>query len=425
MAAFPSLVLVPANVPSLLLLLLLLTNSLINSNAAATLTCPVGIFSFGDSLADTGNYAAAFPDPPAPSTSSSSSSAIQVLSPQSSRVHNFFNYLDIRAAYDGAKLDMEFESSKAATKLPFRASNGRLVIDFIAQAFRAPFLAPYFQNVLPDYTNGVNFAFSSSTARNTSISVPFYLYRQVNHYIYLKGNIYNARGGASLPPFSIFSTALHWISIGINDFYQNYMVNNLSVSDVKNKVVPDAVHAVSEAVQRLYGFGARTFMVMNIPAVGCLPAFLSKFGTANPGDYDSLGCLKNHNDAAKAYATQLRVALSNLRLTLPQAFIMYGDYYQVHLDAVTNPTQYGLHPNGTLTACCGGGGKYNVPVSPCISSTPVCEDPQAYISWDGLHFCESFNRAVALTFLHGDYVEPWPNSNLTAACSLDFSKFYS
>uniref|UniRef100_A0A5K0Z8A5 GDSL esterase/lipase n=1 Tax=Nymphaea colorata TaxID=210225 RepID=A0A5K0Z8A5_9MAGN len=36
----------------------------------------------------------------------------------------------------------------------------------------------------------------------------------------------------------------------------------------------------------------------------------------------------------------------------------------------------------------------------------ACSDPQNYVSWDGIHFSEAANEAIAYAILSGDYFSP-------------------
>jgi len=108
------------------------------------------IFNFGDSNSDTGGFYAAFPaeSPPYGMT--------------------FFN------------------------KPASHASDGRLAVDFLAQAFGLPFLSPYLQSLGSDFRHGANYASDAGTVLqpNTSLYVtgisPFYLAVQYNQMLDFK-----------------------------------------------------------------------------------------------------------------------------------------------------------------------------------------------------------------------------------------------
>jgi hypothetical protein len=65
--------------------------------------------------------------------------------------------------------------------------------------------------------------------------------------------------------------------------------------------------------------------------------------------------------------------------------------------------------NDVLKACCGsGGGTYNWdPNAICaMPRVTACENPAAYVSWDGVHYTEAMNRHVAEGWLNGPYAQP-------------------
>lgn len=85
-----------------------------------------------------------------------------------------------------------------------------------------------------------------------------------------------------------------------------------------------------------------------------------------------------------------------------------------------------------LKACCGVGGDYNfnkkvqcghagwvdgkfVNLTMSMPLMP-CEDPNAHLSWDGIHTSNTFNKAAVTAFLTGKHVTPEGGLN----CSPDF-----
>jgi hypothetical protein len=68
-------------------------------------------------------------------------------------------------------------------------------------------------------------------------------------------------------------------------------------------------------------------------------------------------------------------------------------------------------------ACCGGEGSYGVSTTAgCgFGEYMVCDDPQKYGSWDGLHPSEAVYEAIANGLLRGSYTQP-PISTTTNSC---------
>lgn len=68
--------------------------------------------------------------------------------------------------------------------------------------------------------------------------------------------------------------------------------------------------------------------------------------------------------------------------------------------------------NGVLKACCGCGGPYNYsPTSRCgDASTILCDEPDTYVSWDGVHFTEAAYKMISKSLFQGPYTKPEFNS---------------
>lgn len=66
------------------------------------------------------------------------------------------------------------------------------------------------------------------------------------------------------------------------------------------------------------------------------------------------------------------------------------------------------YKRGALRACCGGGGPYNYNMSAScgLPGSTTCEDPDAHVSWDGIHLTEAPYRFIANTWLKGPYAHP-------------------
>ncbi|KAL6839560.1 hypothetical protein ACP4OV_030499 [Aristida adscensionis] len=299
-----------------------------------------------------------------------------------------------------------------------RASDGRLVIDFIVQAMGLPLLSPYLQSIGSDYRQGANFATMASTALQPTTSLfvtgisPFYLAVQLNQMKELISRANSSNGNSGqLPPPDIFGKALYTIDIGQNDYTSN--LGSQSIETVKQSL-PSVVNQITWTIQDLYNNGARNFLVFNMAPIGCYPAFLTKLPHSS-SDLDGNGCMTTYNNGVIYYNELLNNSLAEVRKKLPDAFIVYADKYTVTLELFQHPTAHGLK-YGTR-ACCGyGGGAYNYNAEVNCGSSKVlngqtataaaCEDPQNYVSWDGIHATEAANQMIASAVLSGSYSYP-------------------
>ncbi|PKI76608.1 hypothetical protein CRG98_002917 [Punica granatum] len=299
-----------------------------------------------------------------------------------------------------------------------RASDGRLIVDFLAQALGLPFLSPYLQSIGSDYHHGANFATLASTVLipNTSLFVsglsPFALPIQVNQMKEFKSRVeeFNSSGSSILPSQDIIGKSMYTFYIGQNDFTSNLAAGIGGVQ----QYLPQVVGQIAGAIKEIYGLGGRTFLVLNLAPVGCYPAFLVEL-PHNSSDIDEYGCMVSYNNAVVDYNKMLRETLAQTRTSVPDASLIYVDIHSVLLELFQHPTSHGLQ-YGTK-ACCGyGGGLYNFdPKVYCGNTKEIngstvtasaCSDPQNYVSWDGIHATEAANKLSVQAILNGDYFDP-------------------
>ncbi|KAJ3683084.1 hypothetical protein LUZ60_013311 [Juncus effusus] len=358
---------------SLLTISIILTNPL--NQVEAKCQFPA-VFNFGDSNSDTGGFYAAFPAQQGPFGMT------------------FFHYPS------------------------GRASDGRLVIDFLAQSFGLPFLSPYLQSIGPDFRHGANFATLASTALlpKTSLFVtgisPFSLAVQLNQMKDLKARSLNLKqSGLPLPSADVFSSALYTIDIGQNDFTSN--LKRIGISGVK-RYLPLVIKQISSTIKELYDLGGRNFIIFNLAPIGCYPAFLTEL-PHNARDLDMYGCMVSYNKAVVYYNKLLFRSLKNIRGITQGANVVYFDKHSVLLELFRHARAHGF--NYTTKACCGyGDGPYNFNQAIYCGNTKsingrdgtatACADPQNYVSWDGIHSTENANKFVALTLLNGSKSHP-------------------
>ncbi|GAY51390.1 hypothetical protein WN943_017556 [Citrus x changshan-huyou] len=338
------------------------------------------IFNFGDSNSDTGGFWAAFPAQSGP-------------------------------------FGMTYFKRPAG-----RASDGRLIVDFLAQALGLPFLSPYLQSIGSDYRHGANYATLASTVLlpNTSLFVtgisPFSLAIQLNQMKEFKARVDEfhsscTSGSTKLPSPDIFGKSLYTFYIGQNDFTSNLAA--IGIGGVK-QFLPQVVSQIAGTVEELYALGGRTFLVLNLAPIGCYPAFLVQLPHSS-SDLDAYGCMISYNNAVLDYNNMLKEALAQTRRNLPNASLICVDTHSVLLELFQNPTSHGLK-YGTQ-ACCGhGDGAYNFDAKVFCGNTKVingstvtataCSDPQDYVSWDGIHATEAANKLTTWAILNGSYFDP-------------------
>nr|XP_043608248.1 GDSL esterase/lipase At5g14450-like [Erigeron canadensis] len=338
------------------------------------------IYNFGDSNSDTGGIAAAFypPGPPSGET--------------------FF-------------------------KRPIgRASDGRLIIDFIAEKLGLLYLSAYLDSIKANFTHGANFATGGATIRRVNESwfangvSPFSLDIQVEQFNQFKDRttyLYNqAKDDYSqrnnLPRPNDFVKAIYTFDIGQNDLA--YIFRTLGVEGSR-AVIPGIIDQFASSIQQLYGKGARAFWIHNTGPIGCLPVTYVKIRDPPPGYLDDIGCVKGQNAIAIEFNEKLKARVVQLRSNLSEAILTYVDMYSAKYQLNKKAKDLGFKEWFTICCgyhdsdedvYCGNQGK--------INGTQVfadsCKDPTKVISWDGVHYSDAANHWIATQISNGLFSDP-------------------
>ncbi|XP_051125549.1 GDSL esterase/lipase At1g31550-like [Andrographis paniculata] len=295
-----------------------------------------------------------------------------------------------------------------------RYSDGRLVIDFIAQSMGLPRLKPYFPDAAQrrrSFSTGVNFAVAGASV------LPYEFYEKIG----CVDMSTTVSLGTQLELFRSFLAGLPdgrkylertLIVLGpmeSNDYNHLLIQLGKSLDDLQS-VAPLLVTHIGSIIQELINLGVVTILVPGSSPNGCLPStlfFYEKSSTRD--DYDPRnGCHYWLNEHLRYHNELLQKELQRIRKLYPHINIMYGDYYNDVMRMYLSPNQFGFG-NQTLSSCCGGGGTYNYNPAKQCGGTPqaaCCRDPAEYINWDGVHFTEAANRLIAQGLLQGSYTDP-------------------
>ncbi|XP_016648562.1 PREDICTED: GDSL esterase/lipase At1g28590-like isoform X2 [Prunus mume] len=298
-----------------------------------------------------------------------------------------------------------------------RCSDGRLVIDFIAEFLGLPLVPPYLESQdsnqsVQNFEAGVNFAVVGATAldaafleemgdstafTNNSLSIQLEWFKQ------MLPSLCNTSSDCN----KLLSTSLILMGeIGGND-YNNALLAGKSIEKVQ-AYVPLVIETIASTINELIELGAATLLVPGNFPIGCLPAYLTKYESSDKNQYDpSTGCLNWLNKFSGYHNDQLQIELSRIRRLHPQVTIIYADYYNAMLQLYQSPDQFGF-TGETSKACCGGGGPYNFNSSVQCGNAgaTVCENPSQFINWDGMHCTEAAYRLMTKALLQGNYTFP-------------------
>ncbi|CAL9113210.1 unnamed protein product, partial [Musa acuminata var. zebrina] len=299
----------------------------------------------------------------------------------------------------------------AASRLPYgetyfghpsgRFSDGRLVIDFIAQALRLPLVPPYLAgNSSEDFKHGANFAVGGACALGNAffeaegLNVTWQDYSLSTQFKWFEQLLQRSTPSLHSSQDTISKSLFLMGEMGVNDY--SHLLYEKAAKDRIRSYVPTVVQAIGSTVNSLIRKGVETVMVAGIIPLGCSAQYLTVFQTQSAEEYDPrTGCLKWANELSHFHSLRLLKELNRIRKQHPHSKIFYVDYYSALMPIYQSPEQFGMKE--PLAACCGGEGPYNFNVSVGCGHpmSNLCSDPSSYVSWDGLHLTDAAHGIVA------------------------------
>ncbi|KAJ1699930.1 hypothetical protein LUZ63_008442 [Rhynchospora breviuscula] len=270
-----------------------------------------------------------------------------------------------------------------------RFSNGRLPTDFISEAFGLPQIVPAFLD--PSYTikhfaSGVCFA-SAGTGWDRATAGIFNVIsirKQLEYYKQYQRMLKEHQGEAKAK--RTLREALHVISLGSNDFIENYFLLPICSSQFTvSEYVSFLISIVNNFVQEIYKLGARKIGIICLGPIGCIPM-------ERTINFAALGnCREETNDAAREFNVKLQQLVATLNTELRGLRIVLGDIFDLGLDIISNPSAYGF--KNIAKGCCWTG-LFEVSIL-CNSLSPTCRNADKYGFWDAVHLSQSAYHIVA------------------------------
>ncbi|XP_066378510.1 GDSL esterase/lipase At2g42990-like [Miscanthus floridulus] len=271
-----------------------------------------------------------------------------------------------------------------------RFSNGRLVTDFLSEAFGLPSSVPAYLD--PGYTidqlaTGVSFASGGTglddlTAEIASV-IP--LSQQLEYFREYKATLQLAKGESAAN--DIIAEAVYIFSIGTNDFIVNYFTVPLRRAQyTPAEYVAYLVGLAEAAVRDAYGLGARKMEFTGLAPFGCIPAART-LNRDEPGE-----CNEEYNRLAEMFNAGLQEVVRRLDGELAGARVVFAETYSVVSDIVANPSDYGFE--NVEQGCCGTG-LIETSVMCGLDEPFTCQDADKYVFFDSVHPSEQTYRILA------------------------------
>ncbi|CAI9094560.1 OLC1v1030320C1 [Oldenlandia corymbosa var. corymbosa] len=291
-----------------------------------------------------------------------------------------------------------------------RFTNGKTIADIVGEElgfieFTPPFLAPNTTSQI--VLKGVNYASAAvgilnETGMNFVGRISFDA--RIENFAKTRQYIMNTLGESRA--MTLLSKALLSVTIGSNDFINNYLIpvatNIAQTTTSPTNFVAAMISRYRIQLMRLYNMGARKIIVVNVAPVGCIPSQRELYNLSTAD-----GCAAFPNQLAQMFNNQLRILVSNLSTSFEESDFVYADAYRIVYDLIQNYSACGF--DNADSSCCHLAGRFGDLV-PCTPASEVCEDRSKYVFWDTYHPTEAANLFIAKRLLDGDSMDIWPKN---------------
>ena len=134
----------------------------------------------------------------------------------------------------------------------------------------------------------------------------------------------------------VLSEALYVMSLGTNDFLENYYTfPNRSSQFTINQYEDFLIGIAGNFVKQLHRLGARKISVGGLPPMGCMPLERTT-NYMNHGE-----CVEEYNNVALKFNFKLKALVTKLNKELLGAKIVLSNPYYILMSIVQRPLAYG------------------------------------------------------------------------------------
>lgn len=275
-----------------------------------------------------------------------------------------------------------------------RFSNGRLSPDFISQGFGLNPIVPAYLDPsynISHFASGVCFASAATGFDNVTSDVlgVIPMWKQVEYYKEYQSKLRAYAG--DIKGNQIVSEGLYIVSVGTNDFLENYFAMSNRRSQFTTEAYQDFLILLARNfLNQLYLLGARKISLTGLPPMGCLP--MERATNFN----NPFHCVQEYNLVALEFNAKLSGMVYRMNKELPGITIHFSNPYDILLQLIIKPSFYGFQV--AEVGCCGSG-TFEMGFL-CNPRHPfTCTDANKYVFWDAIHPTEKTNKIISDSLL--------------------------
>ncbi|KAJ8648296.1 hypothetical protein MRB53_001319 [Persea americana] len=276
-----------------------------------------------------------------------------------------------------------------------RFSDGRVIVDFIAEYAKLPLIPPFLQTSA-EFLYGANFASGGAgVLPETNQGLAIDLQKQLKYFEEVQKSLTEKLGDVQAR--ELISEAVYFISIGSNDYMGGYLGNPKTQELFPpEQYISMVIGNLTQAIQVLYQKGGRKFGFLSLSPLGCLPALRASNTNAEGG------CLEEASALALAHNNALSAVLTNLEHILKGFKYSNSNFYNWLNDRMHHPDKYDFKEG--VNACCGTGpygGVFSCGGKKAVSDYKVCDKAGDYVWWDSFHPTERIHEQFAKALWSG------------------------
>lgn len=137
---------------------------------------------------------------------------------------------------------------------------------------------------------------------------------------------------------TIISEALYIVSLGTNDFLENYY----TIPATRSKYTVDQfqdflIGLVEKFVSNIYGLGARKISLTGLPPMGCLPLERS----TNYMNGNGNECMEGYNVVALHFNDKLNGLVKKMNGEMSGIKVAFSNPYGIFMQMIRRPSQFG------------------------------------------------------------------------------------